>query len=63
MSKKSDGKFDKSKPDISKIWCPDKEGFQYTEACDKNCKKKINVWLSEIILSQDYPYEIIGGLS
>jgi hypothetical protein len=40
MSKKSNGKLDKSEPYIKRIWCPDMEGFQYVEACEKNCKKK-----------------------
>jgi hypothetical protein len=39
MSKKPDGQFDKSK-DPGKIWCPDKDGFQYIEACNKNCRGK-----------------------
>jgi hypothetical protein len=40
MSKKPKGKLDKSGTDINKVWCPDKESFQYIEACEKNCKKK-----------------------
>jgi hypothetical protein len=24
----------------AKIWCPDRENFQYIKVCDSNCKKK-----------------------
>jgi hypothetical protein len=24
----------------AKIWCPDRENFQYVKVCDSNCKKK-----------------------
>jgi len=25
---------------ILKIWCPDRENFQYIKVCDSTCKKK-----------------------
>jgi len=40
MSKKPNAQSDKSETYINKIWCPDREGFHYVEACEKNCKKK-----------------------
>ncbi len=40
MSKKPKGPSDKSRTDINKIWCLDREGFQYINACETNCKKK-----------------------
>jgi len=40
MLKKPNGKLDKSKTDIKTIWCSDKEGFQYINACETNCEKK-----------------------
>jgi hypothetical protein len=40
MSKKPNEKSDKPETDIKTIWCPDREGFQYINACETNCKKK-----------------------
>ncbi len=40
MSKKPKEKSDKPETDATKIWCPDREGFHYVDACEKNCKKK-----------------------
>lgn len=40
MSKKSKGELAESKTDINRMWCPDREGFQYINACETNCKKK-----------------------
>ena len=36
------GKRIEEKQDINmiKIWCPDKEHFQYIKVCERNCKKK-----------------------
>jgi hypothetical protein len=40
MSKKGNDKITEQPGDIQKIWCPDREGFQYITACLSNCKKK-----------------------
>jgi hypothetical protein len=38
--KETEERTGKTAPHMVKIWCPDKEGFQYIEACFKNCGKK-----------------------
>jgi hypothetical protein len=38
--KETEERTGKTAPHMVKIWWPDKEGFQYIEACFKNCGKK-----------------------
>jgi hypothetical protein len=40
MGKKPDKKQDNQDKNTVKIWCPDRENFQYIKVCDMNCKKK-----------------------
>jgi len=40
MAKKPDVKRNDKDEKIKKIWCPDRESFQYISACSLNCKKK-----------------------
>jgi len=34
------GPQDNPDKESAKIWCPDRENFQYIKVCDSNCKKK-----------------------
>ena len=40
MAKKPDVKQNDKDGKIQKIWCPDRESFQYINACNLNCRKK-----------------------
>jgi len=40
MAKKPDVKQDDKGEKIKRIWCPDRESFQYISACSLNCRKK-----------------------
>lgn len=40
MPKKIEHIEDKIKIETNKIWCDEREGFQYIKACESNCKKK-----------------------
>jgi len=40
MGKKPEEKQDIQDENNAKIWCPDRENFQYVKVCDMNCKKK-----------------------
>jgi len=40
MPKKFENTQDKLKTDVNKIWCDEREGFQYIKACESNCKKR-----------------------
>jgi len=40
MSKKNEHSQEKLTTDANKIWCDEREGFQYIKACESNCKKK-----------------------
>jgi len=40
LGKKPDNKQDNQSKNDIKIWCPDRESFQYVKVCDMNCKKK-----------------------
>ena len=40
MAKKSDKEKENQDTDTAKIWCPEKEIFQYIHVCEINCKKK-----------------------
>ena len=35
-----DSPQDNEDKESAKIWCPDRENFQYIKVCDSNCKKK-----------------------
>jgi hypothetical protein len=40
MQKKDEHFQGENTSDANKIWCDEKEGFQYIKACESNCKKK-----------------------
>jgi hypothetical protein len=62
MADKLDGKQDYLNKNITKIWCPDRDNFQYIKVCDSNCKKNTNVRHLKIILNQNCS-ERISSLS
>ena len=35
-----DSRQDNPDKESAKLWCPDRENFQYIKVCDSNCKKK-----------------------
>ena len=39
-TKKPGTEQDTGEEKVQKIWCPDRESFQYISACNLNCRKK-----------------------
>lgn len=40
MRKKIECSRDKTETDTTKIWCDEREGFQYVKSCEVNCTKR-----------------------